>query len=109
MQVLLWHLLVGSSISLNWAAPAQNFPGNQYEYLIYRGSTANFNLTDGTKIDEVRTLSYDDFITTPGTYYYEIVVEDLAGNLSPASTSVEVVIPISVIYILLLLWQLPVL
>ena len=43
----------GSSISLNWAAPAQNFPGNQYEYLIYRGSTANFNLTDGTKIDEV--------------------------------------------------------
>ena len=69
----------GSSISLNWAAPAQNFPGNQYEYLIYRGSTANFNLTDG-EIYEVRTLSYDDFITTPGTYYYEIVVEDLAGK-----------------------------
>ena len=76
--------LVGNTVSISWAAPDNT--GNSYIYILYRGTAPDFTITNGIKVGEFTTLvGIDPAALAPGTYYYKVIVEDLAGNQFPLS------------------------
>lgn len=81
-------------VSLIWGATTDS---GVVHYLVYRGTTADFSVEDPTVCDlvaDTTALGTTDTFATAGTYYYKVVVVDAAGNRSPASDAVEVVIPL---------------
>ncbi|MDZ7289548.1 MAG: hypothetical protein ONB44_09165 [candidate division KSB1 bacterium] len=80
-----------NALRLTWTASKDTFDFANYS--IYRSQTPNFNPLLMTPIDRVtlmQTTSYTDLNLQPGvTYYYRIVVFDLAGLNSSASNEVS--------------------
>jgi fibronectin type 3 domain-containing protein len=77
-----------NALRLTWTASKDTFDFANYS--IYRSTRPNFNtLPDSLLIDRVtlrETTSYNDLNLLPGvTYYYRIVVVDLAGLRSASS------------------------
>src|SRR5690606_16067860 len=77
-------------ITLTWTASEDDLEVVGYD--IYRGSSADFAVTEGAKIDRVVSPSYTDTALTPGTWYYRIVAVDAGGNSSPPSEVASAVI-----------------
>jgi hypothetical protein len=60
---------------------------------VHRSTTANFTPTAANRIAQPTTNSYTDAGLAAGTYYYRVLAEDAAGNLSPASNQASANVP----------------
>jgi hypothetical protein len=84
--------------NLSWGASSDDQGVKRYD--VYRSTTAGFNPGPATWVGSSTTAAYRDSTLSPGTYYYRVLAEDAAGNLSPASnqaTAVAVVSPIKMV------------
>ncbi|MGW9627797.1 fibronectin type III domain-containing protein [Microbacterium sp. NPDC055521] len=70
-------------IQLSWTASTDDVAVAGYD--VYRGSSADFAVTEDARVARVTTTSYTDTDLGPGTWYYRVVAVDSGGNSSPAS------------------------
>jgi RHS repeat-associated protein len=79
-------------VDLSWAA-SSDASGIAY-YHVYRSTTSGFTPASDSEIGQTTQLTYSDHGDgsssglAAGTYYYEVVAQDRAGNLSFPSTEV---------------------
>lgn len=66
-------------ISLTWDEATDN--EGLDEYLIYRGTTADFEISDENLLATTDETSFKMLMAT-GTYYFKIYAKDMAGNIS---------------------------
>jgi hypothetical protein len=86
------------AVNLSWGASSDDQGVKRYD--IYRSTTAGFVAGSATWVRSTTATSYQDSTLSPGTYYYEVMAEDAARNLSPASNqaaAVAVASPIKLI------------
>ena len=75
--------------SLSWTAATDNVGVTQYN--VYRSTVSGFTPDASTKVGQTANTTYVD--TAPaGTYYYKVLAQDSAGNLSPESNEASVTI-----------------
>jgi chitodextrinase len=72
-----------SSASLSWTASTDNVGVSQYN--VYRSASAGFTPSATNKIGQTAATTYSDNGLAAGTYYYQVIAQDAAGNVSPAS------------------------
>ena len=70
-------------MSLSWTAATDNIAVTRYN--VHRATTTGFTPSVANRIAQPTVTSYSDTGRPAGTYYYKVVAEDAAGNLSPAS------------------------
>jgi fibronectin type 3 domain-containing protein len=83
--------MAGQNVSLAWAAATDDTAVT--EYAVYRSDIAN---TDPATADLVATTTSTSFVDVspgPGTWYYQVVASDAAGNHSAASAETAIVVP----------------
>jgi hypothetical protein len=71
------------SVALSWTAATDNRAVTGYN--VYRSTVSGFTPSAANLIAQRTTLSYTDAGLAPGTYYYVVTAQDLAGNVGPAS------------------------
>ncbi len=62
-------------------------------YQVHRGSSADFEVTSSTKVGETTSPTFADSGLQRGRYFYKVVAQDAAGNLSQPSASAAVDVP----------------
>ncbi len=85
-------------VKLQWNKPVTEYEGENLEYIIYRGKTPDFIVSDGNKVGRTSQLSFEDENSQSGKWYYKIVAVDLANNESPESEPIDVTVPISPLF-----------
>ena len=75
-----------SSVALAWTASTDNVGVTRYN--VHRSTTAGFTPSAANRIAQPTGTSYTDGGLSPGTYYYRVIAEDAAGNLSAPSAQV---------------------
>src|SRR5262245_21976276 len=70
-------------ISLAWGASSDNVGVARYD--VHRSTTPGFTPGAGNRIAQPTGTSYTDTGLAAGTYYYKVIAEDAAGNLSAPS------------------------
>ena len=70
-------------VTLSWTASTDN--GGVAHYNVHRSTTAGFTPSQANRIAQPVGTNYIDTNVPAGTYYYKVVAEDGAGNLSPPS------------------------
>ena len=73
-------------VALSWSAPANV---SVAKYLVYRGASEDFALTDSALVAEVTEEEYVGLAAT-GTYYYKVAAMAANGNVSANAPSVKV-------------------
>ena len=68
-------------VSLSWTASTDN--GGVAHYNVHRSTTAGFTPSQANRIAQPLGTNYVDSNLGAGTYYYKVIAEDGAGNLSP--------------------------
>jgi fibronectin type 3 domain-containing protein len=82
----------GTSVALAWTASTDNVGVTGYS--VYRGTSAAFAPSAANLIATTAGNTYNDASSlAPGTYYYEVVASDAAGNASGASSAASATIP----------------
>ncbi len=71
------------SVTLSWTASSDDLGVEHYN--VYRSTVAAFVPGPANKIAETLTPGYSNTGLAPGTYFYKVDAEDVAGNLSAAS------------------------
>ena len=69
--------------SLTWTGATDNVGVDHYN--VYRSTTSGFTPSTANRIAQSTTTSFTDTGVSPGTYFYKVTAEDLAGNVSAAS------------------------
>ena len=82
--------VAGGSVSLTWTAATDNVGIARYD--VHRGTTPAFVPAVGNRIAQPTTTGYTDSGVGPGTYYYKVIAEDAAGNVSLASNTASATI-----------------
>jgi hypothetical protein len=72
-----------SSVALSWGASTDNVGVTKYD--VYRSTTSGFTPSTANRIAQPTGTTYTDAGLSPATYYYKVIAEDAAGNLSQAS------------------------
>jgi fibronectin type 3 domain-containing protein len=72
-----------TSAQLSWTAATDNVGVVRYD--VHRSTTAGFTPSASNRVATPAGTSYTDSGLAAGTYYYKVIAEDAAGNLSPAS------------------------
>ena len=67
-------------MTVAWAASTDNIAVENY--LVYRGTTADFAVEAASQIGQSSSSSFVDSGLANGTYYYKVVARDAAGNTS---------------------------
>ena len=75
--------VVGASVNLTWTGSTDDVGVARYN--VHRGTSAGFTPAIGNRIAQPTGTSYSDPGLASGTYYYKVLAEDAAGNLSAAS------------------------
>jgi fibronectin type 3 domain-containing protein len=78
----------GGTANLNWLASTDDVGVVRYD--VHRGLTSGFTPTSANRIAQPTGTSYSDAGLAVGTYYYKVIAEDAAGNLSTASNEVTI-------------------
>ena len=73
--------------SLSWGASTDNVGVTRYN--VHRATTAGFAPSAANRIAQVAGNTYVDSPLAPGTYYYRVLAEDAAGNLSAPSPQAQ--------------------
>ena len=76
-------------IGLSWGAATDNVGVARYN--VHRGTSAGFTPPTGNRIAQPTGTSYNDSALAPGTYFYKVTAEDLAGNVGPAGNEASAV------------------
>jgi hypothetical protein len=87
-------------VSLSWDAPEGSETEHKLIYLVYRGSSPNFDAKVATEsffVGNTEEKAIVDDSVSSGKYYYKIIVKDAAGNVSEPSDAIEVEVPLSTI------------
>jgi chitodextrinase len=71
------------SASLSWTASTDNVGVSQYN--VYRSTTSGFTPSAANKVGQSATTTFNNAGLSAGTYYYKIIAQDSAGNISGAS------------------------
>jgi concanavalin A-like lectin/glucanase superfamily protein/glucose/sorbosone dehydrogenase/Calx-beta domain-containing protein len=77
--------------SLAWGASTDNVGIDHYN--VHRSTTTNFTPTTANRIAQPAANSYTDSGLASGTYYYRVVAQDAAGNVSPSSNEASANVP----------------
>ena len=77
----------GSTVSLGWTASTDNVGVSRYN--VHRSTTSGFTPGVANRVGQPSGTSYADSGLAAGTYYYRVIAEDAAGNLSAASSQVS--------------------
>jgi len=72
-----------SSVVLSWTGSTDNVGIARYD--LYRSSSPGFTPSAGNRIAQPTGTTFTDTGLAAGTYYYKVLAEDAAGNISPAS------------------------
>ncbi|MBC7632265.1 LamG-like jellyroll fold domain-containing protein [Aeromicrobium sp.] len=80
----------GSTIKVQWNASVDAVGVTGYS--VYRGTSAGFTVSSGSKIADVTALEYSNTSLSAGTYYYKVTAMDAAGNVSSASNGASAAI-----------------
>ncbi|HZX43039.1 MAG TPA: LamG-like jellyroll fold domain-containing protein, partial [Myxococcaceae bacterium] len=72
-----------SSVSLSWSSSTDNV--GVLRYNLYRSTTSGFTPGPANRIAQPSGTSYTDTGLAAGSYYYKVLAEDAAGNLSAPS------------------------
>ena len=75
-----------SSVALAWTASTDNVGVTRYN--VHRSTTTGFTPSAANRIAQPTGTSYTDSGLSPGTYYYRVIAEDAASNLSAPSAQV---------------------
>ncbi|HJU47413.1 MAG TPA: LamG-like jellyroll fold domain-containing protein, partial [Gaiellaceae bacterium] len=78
-------------VALTWGASSD--AGGIARYNVHRSTTAGFTPSAANRIAQPTGTSYTDPGLTGGTYYYRVVAEDGAGNLSSSSNEANATVP----------------
>ena len=70
-------------VTLSWTGSTDN--GGVAHYNVHRSTTAGFTPSQANRIAQPLGTNYVDGNLNAGTYYYRVIAEDGAGNLSPSS------------------------
>jgi fibronectin type 3 domain-containing protein len=70
-------------VSLSWTASSDN--GGIAHYNVHRSTTSGFTPSAANRIAQPVGANYVDTSLAAGTYYYKVIAEDGAGNLSQPS------------------------
>ena len=93
------HAIYSSGkVMIQWSKPVTEYEGEYLEYIIYRGKTPDFIISDGSKVGRTAQVSFEEALSESGTWYYKVVAVDLANNESPVSDPVEVTVPLSPLF-----------
>jgi hypothetical protein len=76
--------------ALSWTASTDNIGVTRYD--VYRSNTQGFTPAPGNRIAQPTGTSYTDTGLASGTYYYRVIAEDAAGNLSSPSNEATAVV-----------------
>src|SRR5262245_34643285 len=79
-----------SSVSLSWSASTDNVGVARYD--LYRSTTSGFTPGPANRIAQPTGTTYTDTGLAAGTYYYKVIAEDAAGNLSAPSNEASAVV-----------------
>ena len=83
--------VAGGTVNLSWTASTDDVGVARYD--VYRDTTPGFTPSTANRIAQPTGTSYSDTsIFALGTYYYKVIAEDAAGNLSSASNEVSAAI-----------------
>ena len=83
--------VAGGTVNLSWTASTDDVGVARYD--VYRDTTAGFTPSTANRIAQPTGTTYSDTsIFALGTYYYKVIAEDAAGNLSTASNEVSAAI-----------------
>jgi fibronectin type 3 domain-containing protein len=82
--------LAGATANLNWIASTDDVGVVRYD--VHRGTTSGFTPTAANRIAQPTGTNYADAALAVGTYYYKVIAEDGAGNLSTASNQVTLTV-----------------
>jgi hypothetical protein len=72
-----------STINLSWTASTDNV--GVIGYNVYRSTTSGFTPTAANLIGQTTGTAYSDGGLGTGTFYYQVIARDAAGNTSPPS------------------------
>jgi hypothetical protein len=82
-----WHYI-------SWSRPQGLGQNEEVIYYLYRGTIENFAIEDGELVISTQELNYDYKFDETGSFYYRVVVYDLAMNpsgISPTSNRILMV------------------
>ncbi len=79
--------VTGGSVNLSWSASSDDVGVTRYD--LYRSTSSGFTPSTANRIAQPGGTSYVDSGLAIGTYYYKVVAEDAAGNLSTPSSEVS--------------------
>ena len=80
----------GSTANLAWTASTDNV--GVLRYNVHRATTAGFTPSAANRIAQPTGTTYSDAGLAAGSYFYKVVAEDAAGNLSGASNEATAVV-----------------
>jgi fibronectin type 3 domain-containing protein len=69
-------------VALGWGAATDNVAVARYN--VHRSTTSGFTPTTANRVAQPTGTTYTDTGLTPGTYYYKVTAQDVAGNVGPA-------------------------
>jgi hypothetical protein len=72
---------------LSWQASTDDVGVAQYD--VHRGTSSGFTPTTANRVAQPTGTTYADTGLTPGTYYYKVLAEDVAGKIGPASNEAQ--------------------
>jgi fibronectin type 3 domain-containing protein len=80
----------GDDVALSWSASTDDVGVTRYT--VHRSGTAGFTPAAANRIATQAGTGYADNDLAPGTYYYKVLAEDAAGNVSAASNEASATI-----------------
>jgi hypothetical protein len=79
-----------NSVTLNWSGSTDNVAVAGYD--VHRSTASGFTPSLSNRIAQVTSTSYADQGLGVGTYYYKVIANDGAGNMSGASNEASAII-----------------
>ncbi len=79
------------AVSLWWDPSGDNV--GVVRYNVHRSQTGGFTPSPANRIGQPAGTTHADSGLAAGTYFYRVLAEDAAGNLSPSSTEVAAAVP----------------
>ncbi|MFJ4044390.1 LamG-like jellyroll fold domain-containing protein [Microbacterium sp. NPDC089987] len=73
----------GSNITVSWSPATDDVA--VVGYRVHRGASADFTPTASNRVTTAAPTTFTDVSVTAGTYYYKVIAEDAAGNVSVSS------------------------